>query len=285
MKNKWKFLCGIGCLALLTVGLTGCGMSHRSEGVKGNREIVFATTGDERMSSFHDPKTHKLVGYEVEIDKQIAKGLHRKAVFKEMAVPEELTAIKTGKVDMAGEFSLASVYKKNYLFSKPVKYSYGALLVRAGDQSGIHSWSDIKGKRSAGEAGTSYQKWAQYMGAKLVNYDNASGILNDIANGKADFVPNDNYGLHMNVKYAPVKGLTIAKGLYYRTNLMGPGNGYLINKKDTKLQKEVNQQLTHLKKNGTLKRIFIKYYGVDLSKPSNQHIKYFHVPAKYKGIQ
>lgn len=285
MKLSWKDVAVIGCSLLLIFGLTGCSNSQRSEGVKGNKEIVFATTGDERMSSFHDPKTNKLIGYEVEIDKQIAKGLHRKAVFKQMAVPEELTAIKTGKVDMAGEFSLSSVYKKNYLFSKPVKYSYGALLVRSGDQSGIHKWSDIKGKRSAGEAGTSYQKWAQYMGAKLVNYDNASGILNDIANGKADFVPNDNYGLHMNVKYSPVKGLTIAKGLYYRTNLMGAGNGYLINKKDTKLQGEVNQQLTKLKKNGTLKRIFVKYYGVDLSHPTSRHIQYFHVPAKYNGVQ
>lgn len=287
MRLRWKALLGIGLLSLLTVGLAGCsGINQRSEGVKGKKELVVATPGDMYASSFHDPKTHKLTGYEVDIAKEVGKRLHRKVVFKELNVDGELTAVSTGKADVAaGNFSLShQLYHHRYLFSKPYKYSYGGLLVRSGDQSGIHSWSDLKGKRSAGEAGTAYQKFAQYIGAKLVNYDNASGLINDVANGKVDFIPNDYNGLSMNVKKTPVKGVTMAKGLYYRTNLMGSGIGFLINKKDTKLQSELNRTINSMRKDGTLSKIMLKYYSHDVSKkPSNIHVKYFKIPSSVKG--
>lgn len=284
MRFKWKAILGIGMLSLLTMGLAGCG-NNRADGVQGNKKLVVATPGDMYASSFHNPKTNKLTGYEVDIAKEVGKRLHRKVVFKQLNVDGELTAVSSGKADIAaGNFNLSPVYKNRYLFSKPYKYSYGGLLVRANDQSGIHSWKDIKGKRSAGEAGTLNQKWAQYMGAKLVNYDNASGLINDVANGKVDFIPNDYNGLKMNVKKTPVKGVTMAKGLYYRTNLMGKGIGFLINKKDTKLQQEINKQLTAMRKDGTLSKIMLKYYDNDVSKkPTNKHIKYFKVPKSIKG--
>ena len=92
------------------------------------------------------------------------------------------------------------------------------------------------------------------------------------------------YGLSTGYKRSKIKGLTMAKGLYYRTNLMGKGIGFLINKNEPGLQKKINKELAKLQKNGTLSKIMIKYYGHDLTKkPSGMNVKYFKVPNSIKG--
>ncbi len=287
-KKKWlTILVATTAVAGLTLGgLFGFQHAKKVHAAanKSKNTLIVATPGDMYASSFHDKKGH-LTGYEVEIARAVAKGLGMKIKFKELNVAGELTAVSTGKADLAaGNFNLSSVYSKRYLFSTPYKYSFGGLLVRAKDQSGIHSWKDLKGKKSAGEAGTSNQRFAQYMGAKLVNYDSANGLMNDVANGKVDFIPNDYYGLSTGYKRSKIKGLTMAKGLYYRTNLMGKGIGFLINKHEPGLQKKINKELAKLQKNGTLSKIMIKYYGHDLTKkPSGMTVKYFKVPSSIKG--
>ena len=287
--NKKRFFTALAATATV-VGFSLAGtlgwqhLKAAQAATNDKKTLVVATPGDMYASSFHDKKGH-LTGYEVEIARQVAKGLGMKVEFKELNVAGELTAVASGKADLAaGNFNLSSVYAKRYLFSTPYKYSFGGLLVRAKDQSGIHSWSDLKGKKSAGEAGTSNQRFAQFMGAKLVNYDSANGLMNDVANGKTDFIPNDYYGLSTGMKRSKIQGLTMAKGLYYRTNLMGKGIGFLINKHEPGLQKKINKELAKLQKDGTLSKIMIKYYGHDLTKkPADKDVKYFKVPASVKG--
>ena len=72
--------------------------------------------------------------------------------------------------------------------------------------------------------------------------------------------------------------------MYFTTNEDGKGEGIVFNKNDQKLQKQFNDELAKLKKNGTLSKIAKKYYGADVTKKPHVHIdRHFTIQSKYKG--
>lgn len=279
-KKIWSL---IVALVLVVGGLAACGRKSAA-----NKDTwTVATSGTLYPTSYHDPKTKQLTGYDVAVIRAVAKGLHKKVIFKEYDVDGMLTAVKTGKADMAADdFAISPARQKNFLMSSPIKHSFNSLIVRQSDNSGINNWQDIKGKKSAGEAGTSYQRLAQQLGAKLVNYDNVSNdvYMKGVASGKTDFIMNDYYLQKLALKAQPNSGLKIKQGMYFTTNEDGKGEGIIFNKNDHKLQKQFNSELARLRKNGTLAKIAKKYYGADITKKPTVHIdRHFTIQSKYKG--
>lgn len=266
----------LGLVMVFGLILAGCGQkkSSSSSASKDKTPIVVATSGTLYPTSFHDQKTNKLTGFDIQIVRAVAKKLGRPVKFQEMNVDGQLTAVKTGKADMAAnDFGISPQRKKEYTLSTPYKHSFNSIVVRKKDDSGIHSWADIKGKKAAGEAGTNYQRLAKQLGAKTVNYNNVSNdvYLRDVKNGKTDLIMNDYYLQKLALKATPNSGLTIPSNMYFTTNEDGSGVGILMKKGNTKLVKQVNKALATLKKNGTLKKISEKYYGADVTK--KPHVK------------
>lgn len=273
--KRYRLLSLVSVIIACFVLLAGCG----SQSAAKKKTLTVATSGTLYPTSYHDSKTKKLTGYDVEVVRVIAKCLHKKVVFKEYSVDGMLTAVKTGKVDMAiDDFAISPARKKNYLMSSPIKHSFNSIMVRASGNSGINSWSDLKGKKSAGEAGTNYQHLSKQLGAKLVNYDNVSNdvYIRDLKNGKTDYIMNDYYLQKLAMQAMPNSGLKILPNMYFTTNEDGSGEGIVFNKKDKALQKEVNQEIAKLKKNGKLSKIAKKYYGADVTKKVNvKGLKHF----------
>ena len=54
--------------------------------IRAKGEVVIGVLGTAEPYSFIDPKTRELVGYEVDLGKELAKALGVKPVFKQMAV-------------------------------------------------------------------------------------------------------------------------------------------------------------------------------------------------------
>lgn len=72
--------------------------------------------------------------------------------------------------------------------------------------------------------------------------------------------------------------------MYFTNNEDGKGEGIVMNKKDAKLQSQVNGELAKLRKNGKLSKIAKKFYGTDVTKKPNVHIsKHFTIQKKYTG--
>ncbi|GEO66164.1 transporter substrate-binding domain-containing protein [Levilactobacillus spicheri] len=287
--KKWLVL-GLGLGLVLSAGLVGCGKSSTqstNDKVANKKTLIVATSGTLYPTSFHDAKSKKLTGFDIEVVRAVAKGLHKKVEFKELNVDGQLTAVKTGKADMAAnDFGLSKARKKDYSLSTTYKHSFNSIMVRNSDDSGIHSWADIKGKKSAGEAGTGYQRLAQQLGAKLVNYDNVSNdvYLKDVKNGKTDFIANDYYLQKLALSAVPNNGLHLIKNMYFTTSDDNGGVGILMKKSNTKLKKEIDQQVNKLLKNGTIKKLSEKYYGADVTQKPTVHIsKNFTIKSQYKG--
>nr|WP_279404055.1 transporter substrate-binding domain-containing protein [Secundilactobacillus kimchicus] len=58
--------------------------------------------------------------------------------------------------------------------------------------------------------------------------------------------------------------------MYFNTNEDGKGVGIVMKKGNTKLQKQVNNALAELKKDGTLKKISEKFYQADVTKKAER---------------
>ncbi len=263
----------LGLVAVVSIFLAGCGQKSSNETDKS--PLIVATSGTLYPTSYHDSKTKKLTGFDVEIVRAVARKLGRKVEFKQLNVDGQLTAVKTGKADMAAtDFGISPQRQKEYTLSTPYKHSFNSIVVRKKDDSGIHSWTDIKGKKAAGEAGTSYQRLAKQLGATTVNYNNVSNdvYLHDVKNGRTDLIMNDYYLQKLALKAVPNNGLKIQKNMYFTTSDDGSGIGILMNKGNSKLVKQVDNALATLKKDGTLKKISEKFYGADVTKKPNVHI-------------
>lgn len=257
---------------LLVFVLTACGKTAATtnDKVATQKTWTVATSGTLYPTSYHESKGSALTGYDVAVVKAVAKGLHKQVKFKEMDVDGMLTAVNNGTVQMAAnDFGISKQREKQFALSTPYKYSFDSMIVRKDDDSGIHRFADLKGKKAAGEAGTNYQKLASQLGAKQVNYDNVSNdvYLRDVANGRTDVILNDYYLQSMALKALPNLPLTIPKNLYFTTQDDKNGTGILMKKSNSKLQKEVDREIKKLKADGTIAKLSKKFYGgQDVSK-------------------
>ncbi len=89
--------------------------------IKKRGKIVVATSPDWPPFEFIDPKTNKIVGYEVDIMEEVAKKLGVKVEWKPMDFDAIIQAVKNKEVDMGvSGFSVTPERLKEVLFTMPI---------------------------------------------------------------------------------------------------------------------------------------------------------------------
>ncbi|NHC42201.1 transporter substrate-binding domain-containing protein [Bacillus sp. MM2020_1] len=270
---------------ILLVALAGCGQTTKEkktttawDKIKNKGTLVVATSGTLYPASYHEDKANNLTGYDVEVVKEVAKRLHLKAQFKEMGFDGILPSLQSGMVDIgANDIEAMKEREKSFDFSEPYKFSFGSMLVRKKDQSGIHSLTDLKGKKAAGAATSIFSQIAKQYGAKIVTYGNASNdvYLRDVALGRTDVILNDYYLQSIAVKMMPQFNLEINPHLFYMQS-----SSALVTKKGNKeLMSKINSTLDEMKKDGTLSKLSKEFFvGLDVTKKPN--VKFVNVNVK-----
>lgn len=259
---------------LFALAACGQGSSKTSEDnslkqVEDKKEMVVATSGTLFPASYYNDD-NQLVGYDVDVAKEVAKRLGVDISFKEYNVDGQITAVSKQAVDFAAnDFGITKEREKKFSLSDPIKYSFDSMIVRQKDDSGIASLEDLKGKKAAGEPNTSYMKLAEKYGAELVTYDNATNdqYLTDVANGRTDVILNDYYLQKMSVAALPDIPVKILENVYFNAN----SSGFLFKKGQDALEEKVNETLKQMKEDGTLKTISEGYFQTDVSvKPKEE---------------
>ncbi|MDO4666836.1 MAG: transporter substrate-binding domain-containing protein [Streptococcus sp.] len=267
-----KCLLTVVALASIAFILVACSKKQTSdstgkaswEQIQKTKTLKVATSGTLYPQSYHDD-SNKLTGYDVEILKEVGKRLKLKVEFEEMGVDGMLSALKSGKVDIAGYSEKEGKNANKFLWTDPHKYSFTSMIVRKEDNSGISSLKDIKGKKAAGAASTNYMKIAKKLGAELVIYDNVTNdvYMNDIVNGRTDVIINDYYLQSIALTAFPDKPIKILEDVYFN-----PTNASFSLSLDNKvLLEKVNGALEEMRKDGTLTKLSEKFFaGQDVSK-------------------
>ncbi|MGP6139845.1 MULTISPECIES: transporter substrate-binding domain-containing protein [unclassified Jeotgalibaca] len=251
--------------ALSALVLTACGgnTGESSEetawdAIEEKGKLTVATSGTLFPSSFHGDD-NELTGYEVEIVKAIADKLELEVEFMEMGVDGILTAVQSGQADLAANgFDITDARKEDYLFSEPYKYSFGGLVVRASDNSGIESFEDWDGKKAAGGATTTYMGIARSLGAEPVTYDNATNdvFFRDVASGRTDFIPNDYYISNTAVQFFADLGVKMHDLKYNPSE-----QAIVLNNEDDSVKVKIDEALAELREEGVLRELSEEFFG------------------------
>lgn len=251
--------------AIVTIApLSACGSSSSStsalQEVKNKGTLVFGTEGTYAPYSYHDSKTNKLTGYDVEVATAVAKDLGVKAEFSEANFDSLLASVDSKKTDsVANEITVTAERKAKYDFTEPYAYSYGVVVTRKNDNS-IKSFDDIKGKKDAGQNGSNWAKVAQDKGATLVQVNDFSQAVETLTSGRADVIVNDGLAVLDYLKQKPNADIKIAV-----KSEKTPAAHFPLRKGSDDLTQAINKSIAKLRKDGTLKKISEKYFGEDIS--------------------
>ncbi|MBU5212226.1 transporter substrate-binding domain-containing protein [Heyndrickxia oleronia] len=286
-RNPFKHLFMFVLVLALVVVTAACGNGDSTKEKKENSswdkikkegKITVATSGTLYPTSFHESKTDKLTGFEVEVVREMAKRMDLKVDFKEMAFDGMLTSLNSGKVDIAAnDINKTNDPSRNkkFAFSTPYKFSYATAIVRKDDLSGIKTVDDIKGKKAAGEATTNYMKIAKKFGAEEVVYDNATNeqYLRDVSAGRTDIIINDYYLQKLAIAAFPDLNITIHPDLQFETGEKGTS---IVMKKanSNELKKHIDQTIQEMLDDGTIAKLSKQFFdGADVTKQPEVELK------------
>lgn len=261
MKKVLKLVIIIAIFMSLLVGCGGKGTNSRLEQIKKSGELKFAMDATYPPMEFVDSKTN-LEGFDVDISKAVAKKLGVKAKFINISFDGIFSALQAKKFDVVQcALSVTDERKKTVLFTKPYIYGGSAVYVKKGNSS-IKSISNLNGKIAGCQVGTTAQEsLSKINGIKKINkYNGSVEEFMDLANGRIDFVACDSVlGDYYALKN---KGKVEKAGFSLTKEPIAVG----FRKSDTALRDAYQKALDELKKDGTLSKLSIKWFGYDAYK-------------------
>ncbi|AQU79865.1 MULTISPECIES: transporter substrate-binding domain-containing protein [Planococcus] len=264
LKKKTFLTTGV----LATLLLVGCSNEESSttketsawDEIQDKGSLTVATSGTLLATSFRDSESDELTGFEVEVVRELGNRLELDIEFKELGFDEMLTSVNTGQIDLAAnDIEITEDRAEEFIFSTPIKHSYGTAVVRKDDLSDISSLEDLPGKKAAGASTSIYMEIARDYGAEEVTYDNASNevYLRDVSIGRTDVILNDYYLSTFGVAAFPELNITIHPDIKYAPSEVG----LVMNKDNTELADHVDTALEEMLKDGTITEISKEFFG------------------------
>jgi len=265
MKKYQKLIVNLVILLLATVLIAGCGQSptvtqsavqSHVDQIKKNGKFVVATSAY-RPFQFHDEKTNKLIGLNIDLAEAIAKKIGVPLEVIEIPYPSLIPALQNGQADIV----IAALYitdqrKKVVDFTDPYMET-GMILVVKDENNAIKSIDDIDGKVVGVKAGADSEKVAQDLKAKghnftIKSYNQTEDYLLDIENGRLDAVINDVlFQLSYN-KDRP--GLKVVGDPFTKVSV-----GMAVRKGDKELAEVSNTVIREMKQSGESEKLYQKW--------------------------
>jgi ABC-type amino acid transport substrate-binding protein len=167
--------------------------SQTMERIKKNGKLVLGTSADYPPYEFHKSVDGKdeIVGFDVEVAKQIAKDMGVKLEIKDMKFDGLLAALDQGNVDIvAAGMTPTEERKKNVDFSKVYYRAVQTVIVKASDKDKIKSIDDLKGKRVGVQKGAIQEEIAkkQMPNSEAVALGKISDLVLALKNNRVDAV-------------------------------------------------------------------------------------------------
>ena len=223
--------------------------------------LRIAVEGTYPPFNFKDPASGHLTGYDVEVARLVAARLKLKPQFVFAEWSAVLPAVSTGKVDAAiSQVIITPEREAAYDFSVPYTYSRFQLIVRKNERANYRSLADLKGHKLGVRQGSVFEQLAREVpGIEIRRYPAVPENLQDLAFGRIDASLDDslmvNYLLkhsQLPIKAGPKVGEVVRIGVAFR-------------KGSPQFKAAVDKVLGEARADGTLRRLSLKWFGVDAS--------------------
>lgn len=262
--NRWIALF-VGVVVLAMV-LAGCGQSSapakpaapasRVDQIKKAGKLILAT-GNYRPFEYHDEKTNKIIGYDIDVAEAIAKKIGVPLEVKEMQFTGLIPTLQNGQADLVIAAMYITPQRQEVVdFADPYMDTGMVLAVRV-EENGIKSIKDLDGKVVGVKTGATSEKIAEELKAKgakitIKSYKETVDYLLDLQNGRLDVAINDLLNqLEYNKANPKVK---IVGDTFTKAQL-----GIAVKKGDKELLDLINGVLKELKQNGEAEKLYKKW--------------------------
>ncbi|MBR5965792.1 MAG: transporter substrate-binding domain-containing protein [Treponema sp.] len=260
MKRIASFLLGIVCFSL-----SACykpASKDLLDQVKIRGELVIAMEGVWEPWNYHD-EHGELVGFDVDVAKEICKRMGLKAKFLEFEWERVLPALEKHECDIVvSGVEVTSDRRANFYFSKPYAFEKTVLIVKKTTDD-IKSFDDLRGRTSANSLNSTYDNLAKQYGAIPIAVDTFDETINLLLENRADSTINSilvYYNYMKNNSNVPIK---VAAESDNKCQIAIPCRRETEN---LSLMLEINKALDSMMADGTLSQLSMKYFEQDVTK-------------------
>lgn len=229
--------------------------------VKANGTLEIGTEGTYAPFTFHDSKTGKLTGFDVDLATEVAKRLGVKPDFKETQWDAMFAGLDAKRFDMiANEVGIRPDRQQKYDFSSPYITS-SAVLITSKDNNTVKKFEDIKGLKSAQSLTSNYADIAKKYGATIVGVEGFDQAIQLLTSKRVDVTVNDKLTFLDFKKQKPDAPVKVVA-----TTGDASHSGFMFRKNSNTLVDAVNKALKDIIADGTYKKISEKWFGEDVLK-------------------
>ena len=228
--------------------------------IKERGSIIIATEGDWSPFTYLN-EDNELVGFDVEVGREIAKGLGVDVQFEVAEWDAILAGVSSGRFDLAcNGVSYTPERAEAYHFSTPYLYLSSVLAVRD-DNEEIKSFDDLQGKKTANTISSIYAGIAEEYGATVEGVESLADTIQLLIQGRVDATLNAKVSIQDYMTAHPEAPIKIVD------EMMGDIMVIPLQKTESSesLLAAVNDILQAMRDDGRLAALSVKYFGADLT--------------------
>jgi polar amino acid transport system substrate-binding protein len=181
------------CLGIAAL-VAACGQEPRGDPlqrIRARGELIVAHEAAFEPFEYSDPKTGEVVGFDVDLARELAKELGVKVTFRNMKFNDVFTDVRTGRSDLAiSGITVTAERERDFAFSTPYFHTVTALLVSRRKAPEVRSVRDLdrEGRVVAVQSGTTGVVAAAKAcpHAKAQHYDTENDAVLDVVQGRVD---------------------------------------------------------------------------------------------------
>ncbi len=260
----------IVALALLALsGLSATAHADQLADIKKAGVVKVATFDANPPFGAIDPKTHEIVGYDVDFAKALAKSLGVKLELVATNPANRIPLLQSGKADLiVADITITPERAQVVDFSIPYFVTGQQFLVPAQGADKLDAYS--KSRIGAVKGTTGEQALRQrFPQVRVLSYDDIPLALTALRNGNVQAITQDSTILAGLLAQAPDKAkFKILPGLLSKEEI-----GVGVKKGEPALLKAVNEELVKLEKSGEAARIYDTWFGPNSPTPQPRNFK------------
>ena len=234
------------------------------DAAKARGTLRVALEGTYPPFNFKDGKTGEMSGYDADVARLVAAKMGLKPVFVSTEWAAILAGLGAGKYDVIiSQVGITPKRLEAFDFSEPYTYSSPQLIVRKDERAQYASLADLKGKKVGVGQGSVFELQAKAVaGVDVKSYPATPENLQDLATGRIDAALNDSLivAYLLSNSKLPIKAGARVGNVERMGIPMQKGN--------PQFKAAVNKALAEASADGSLKKISIKWFGTDVSRPA-----------------
>lgn len=251
----------VSTLLAFILSFSGMVKADKLDDIKKAGEVRVAVFDSNPPFGYVDPKTKKLVGYDVDVANAIGKALGVKVKLRATNPANRIPLLKSNKVDLiAANFTITPERAKEVDFSIPYFATGQKFIARKGV---LKTPDDLNSLRIGADKGTVQEITLRerYPSAKVISYDDTPQAFTALHNGNVEAITQDDaklMGLMGHLAPAQKADFEISP-----FSITKEYQGVAAIKGEDKLIGKVNTILLNMEKEGEAVKIYNRWFGPD----------------------